>query len=1526
MRLGYRALLAALFAVWALPARAGWVSVAAPEGLSSTASFYGIAIAGPEIWLVGADGSASVVVRGVDVPVLQTGLGATGTLRAACGMPDGSLHAFGDNRAHVSFDAATGTWDTGNLFGVTRFGASSVSCLPDVGKVYVAGADTMSAYAVLAEWVPGAGAPTLYQDMFYVAFDAGAFRGDADGVLSSFSTLSAFQGSFAALSGPADLTSGTFEAISFFGNVGLAVGQDLANGRALVLRIGADNSLEWGGDPGFVGVNDGMLVTPAFAIVAGAAGQVAVSYDWGASWELRPIPSAPDLHAVACTDPVHCFAAGANASIYRWENEPPLVTLSATVDGVPVDLSSGVLTVSENALVCLTAQGSDPERMALTWSWSEPARELASAGGGVLDGSLVPAPECFLAPPTCGTRSFAISATANDGELDGSAAFVLEVEPSTSLITQLGASFDGFGPGNALGSGTGTVTLAPSGACAASFALDWSCTDGLNPGPTQTAREFSRPGTLCAPQSVSCTVTATPDVGEPATADFTITYEAAPGETELSLTLSGFEAGDRLSAGQSGSAGLVATSACGATYEWTWLCSDGIDPGAAEATRLFDNPGPSCSDQPVQCSVTVVPDVGEPASTSFTVTLAAAPAPVVVTQQPAGFTAGNEVAAGQSATVTLAPDNGCATGYATQWSCTDGLNPPPGSLERVFTHPGSLCASAPVSCTVTVSPGVGEPVETGVEAVFAAAPGPVAVSAVYSGFDPANGLGEGDSGTVTVSAENGCATSYAYDWLCSDGSNPGTAQAAKTFDHPGLLCAAETVSCTVGVTSDLGSSGETSFTVGLAPAFGPTTVDVELVGLTGGTLATGESATATLVPHSACAASYSVQWTCSDLLNPPSTELSRPFAHPGTVCGLEEVSCTARVVPDLGEPADAEVRVSYEPAPGPTTLDLAFTGFAPGNLVTELSDGTVTVTPHAACASSYGYAWTCSEPISASGDTHVFGHPGIVCADRQVDCTVEVSAVGGEPASAAFTVTYARSSSIPTTLQASFQGFVGSSGNELDADQSGEVVLSVSNECASAIDVAWNCDDGVEPGALNRSFEHPGVVCEPRLVTCEVTATPDLGDTAQRAVEVVYRPAAPVSIGFDFSPAFSPAHSLPDGVGGTVEVRPASACAQQTFAASWRCDDGRTGTGTSIDFLHEGRLCSPRLVGCQVDVVPSPFGAPASSSFEVLFEKSPGFAPLLAIAGSYSAGAQLEEGQGVEATVTASHCPETDSYDYRWSCAGDGVLTDGASVRFEHPGRNPPRCEASGARCELVVVPMAGGLPGVASAPLELAVEYAPAFDPPGNLQIAGAEATAHELTASASIDSACPFAPVFDWTATLRGSGELLAQSTSEQLAVSLPAICGADFVDVELTERITGLAVQQALEVEAYRGPVGLGAPTSASYLPGPSVEIDCAPNPAVRLLPEPTGCVRELDWRQATGLPLQFEQSAEGVLEVVAGAESFGRLVGRSARFEARAINDDATSEPAVFEVLFVPKPFVELRHRADRPVVAVGEDFS
>lgn len=72
------------------------------------------------------------------------------------------------------------------------------------------------------------------------------------------------------LSGPADLTSGTFEAISFFGSPGLAVGHDPANSRALVLRIGAENSLEWGGAPGFVEVNDGMLVTPTFAIVAGA--------------------------------------------------------------------------------------------------------------------------------------------------------------------------------------------------------------------------------------------------------------------------------------------------------------------------------------------------------------------------------------------------------------------------------------------------------------------------------------------------------------------------------------------------------------------------------------------------------------------------------------------------------------------------------------------------------------------------------------------------------------------------------------------------------------------------------------------------------------------------------------------------------------------------------------------------------------------------------------------------------------------------------------------------------------------------------------------------------------------------------------------------------------------------------------------------------------------------------------------------------------------------------------------------------
>ncbi|MGI5862099.1 MAG: hypothetical protein ACOX6T_08570, partial [Myxococcales bacterium] len=1276
MRPGYRALLAMLFAVWAVPAQAGWVSVPPPEGLSSTAVFYDIAIAGSEVWLVGADGSTSVVVRGFEAPVLQTEQGATSALRAACGMPDGSLHAFGDNRAHVSYDATGGTWDTSNLFGVTRFRASAVSCVPSAGKVYIAGADTMGASAVLAVWVPGAGAPTLHGAPFYVAFDAGAFRGDDDGVLSSFSTLSAFQGGFTALSGPPDLTSGAFEAISFSGSIGLAVGRDSTNARALVLRIGADNSLEWGGDPGFVEVYDGMLVTPTFAIVAGAAGQVAVSYDWGAGWEPRPIASAPDLHAVACTDPVHCFAAGANASMYRWENEPPLVTLSATVGGAPADLSSGVLTVSEGALVCLTAQGSDPERMALTWSWSEPTRELASAGGSALDGSLVPAPECFVAPPTCAARSFAVSATANDGELDGSAALVLEVEPSTSHTTHLAESYDGFDPGNTLTAGTGTVTVAPSGACATSFALDWSCTDGINPEPSQTSRLFVHPGTLCAAQSISCTVTATPDFGEPATTSFTITYEASPGDTELSVTLSGFEAGNLLGAGQSGSAQLAASSACGTSYEWTWSCSDGINPGQAETTRLFENPGPSCSDQPIDCSVTAIPDVGEPASTSFTVTLAAAPAPVTVTQLLSGFESGNEIAENQSATVTLAPDNGCATSYATEWSCSDGLNPAPGSLERTFAHPGVLCAPAPITCAVTLTPDVGEPVETTVDVVFAAAPGPVVVSAVLSGFDAANQLGEGESGTVAVTAENGCATSYAYDWDCSDGSNPGAHQAARTFDHPGLLCAAETISCTVGVTSDLGSSGEASFTVGFAPAFGPTTVGVELVGFTGDTLPAGESGTVSLAPQSACASAYSVQWACSDLIDPQPTELSRAFVHPGIVCEPEEVVCSARVVPDVGEPAEVEVRVNYEPAPGPTTLDLAFAGFSPGNVVTDSADGTVTVTPHSACASGYAYSWTCSEPISASGIAHVFSHPGIVCSDRQIDCSVEVTAIGAEPASAGFTITYARSSSLPTTISASYQGFVGAGANELDAEQSGSVTLTVENECASAIDVAWNCDDGVALEGLTRSFEHPGVVCEPGVVTCEVIATPDLGDSAQRTLEVVYRPAAPVTVGFDFSPSFTPARSLPDGTTGTVALRPASDCPQQSFAASWRCDDGRSGTGTSIDFVHEGRLCAPRVVGCQVEVVPSPFGAPVSSSFEVLFEKSPDFAPLISITGTYSPGAQLGEGESVEATVTASHCPETDSFDYRWTCAGDGVTAEGASVRFEHPGRNPPRCGA----------------------------------------------------------------------------------------------------------------------------------------------------------------------------------------------------------------------------------------------------------
>jgi MYXO-CTERM domain-containing protein len=260
-------------------------------------------------------------------------------------------------------------------------------------------------------------------------------------------------------------------------------------------------------------------------------------------------------------------------------------------------------------------------------------------------------------------------------------------------------------------------------------------------------------------------------------------------------------------------------------------------------------------------------------------------------------------------------------------------------------------------------------------------------------------------------------------------------------------------------------------------------------------------------------------------------------------------------------------------------------------------------------------------------------------------------------------------------------------------------------------------------------------------------------------------------------------------------------------------------------------------------------------------------------------------------------------------------------MSFAHPGTAAgPICTAQQASCTVTVTTADGQ-----SASKTVGVSYAPVFSPPTGVQLQVVTAGVHPgdpVEVSATAIGECPSDQTYLWQATLRSAGTLWRKQIAKSFSFPVPPVCGKDIVDIQATSVAAPVTGTAMVLVESSDGPPSVSEPIATNFEPQEGARFACEdPQPVVIRPDYKANCSPRFVWEDLTKLPVAMTDLGDGAIALT--PTDFAATTGRTGRYQLTVEDAAGHSTPQVFEVRFLPEPFVHLDHRADRATATPGE---
>ncbi len=273
----------------------------------------------------------------------------------------------------------------------------------------------------------------------------------------------------------------------------------------------------------------------------------------------------------------------------------------------------------------------------------------------------------------------------------------------------------------------------------------------------------------------------------------------------------------------------------------------------------------------------------------------------------------------------------------------------------------------------------------------------------------------------------------------------------------------------------------------------------------------------------------------------------------------------------------------------------------------------------------------------------------------------------------------------------------------------------------------------------------------------------------------------------------------------------------------------------------------------------------------------------------------------------------------------DGSAPIASAGAIELSSSDAARCSPKILQC--TVTARATDYAPAAAATAAIAVQLE-ARSPPSSLSIAlaggdRALAPGEAVTLLATVDSPCA---QVTWVVRRSSTGAVVASGSGLELQLTAPQdVCGREQLVAEAVESLSGLSASLPLSVEGASGSPSIAPAASFDPSDAPTLRCDAGTSVQLRAFVDvPCGVAQaQASWRQLGDLPLELDGGPSlGQLEVVAAPERFGALIGQTASLEL-TVSSAGSEVSQTFSVRFLPEPFVQLAHLADRQQASTGE---